>query len=354
MNRQRQRHSERPKVSILVPNLNNRRFLAQRMRTILDQTLSDWELIIVDSYSDDGVWELFQEFAAHDARIQISQAPRDGIYPNLNRCIAQARGEYVYIATSDDTMSPDCLETMATAMDRHPECGMCHTCLKVIDEQGQDISNFWEDLPVGRFYGDLMTKQHIRFAPYDGILHCALYTVYTSLTQLLIRRSVFETVGLFPTRWGSEGDFEWGMRVGLVCNILHLPETLATWRIHVKQASRQYNPDASARKARFCQMIQAAIAVLKKSPSPSTLKINVNRLTFLYRQEQFLSGIWECPTKRQRYGFFLKFFFIRPDIIAHFLLRRLQRKPYIAEERFSYLHQELERLGLTNLVKIAS
>ena len=49
-----------PKVSILLPNLNNRRYLDERIDCILNQTFTDWELVIVDNYSDDGAWEFFR------------------------------------------------------------------------------------------------------------------------------------------------------------------------------------------------------------------------------------------------------------------------------------------------------
>lgn len=52
----------KPLVSILLPNLNTRPFLEERMATILTQTYTNWELIIVDSYSDDGAWEYLSRF----------------------------------------------------------------------------------------------------------------------------------------------------------------------------------------------------------------------------------------------------------------------------------------------------
>ncbi len=52
----------RPLVSICLPTLNARRFLEPRMESILAQTLTDWELIVCDSYSNDGTWEYFQQF----------------------------------------------------------------------------------------------------------------------------------------------------------------------------------------------------------------------------------------------------------------------------------------------------
>src|SRR5207244_12706918 len=101
-----------PKVSICVPNLNTRPYLPERFETVFNQTFQDWELVVCDSYSDDGSWEYIQELAAREPRMRISQTPRKGVYAGFNDCIQLARGAYVYVATSDDTMSPDFLEEM--------------------------------------------------------------------------------------------------------------------------------------------------------------------------------------------------------------------------------------------------
>ena len=67
-----------PRVSICVPNLGTRPFLPERFETIFNQTFTDWELIVYDSYSDDGSWEYIQELAAREPRMRISQGPREG------------------------------------------------------------------------------------------------------------------------------------------------------------------------------------------------------------------------------------------------------------------------------------
>ena len=82
-----------PLVSILLPNLNTRPFLEERMATILNQTCSDWELIIADSYSDDGSWEYLNRFPVRDSRITACQIPR-GLYQSWNFCLGNARGKY--------------------------------------------------------------------------------------------------------------------------------------------------------------------------------------------------------------------------------------------------------------------
>jgi len=104
-----------PKVSICVPNLNTRPFLPERFRTIQEQTLQDWELLIYDSYSEDGAWTYIQDFVAAEPRARCWQGPREGTPGSWSACIREAQGEYVYIATSDDTMAPDCLEKLAAS-----------------------------------------------------------------------------------------------------------------------------------------------------------------------------------------------------------------------------------------------
>jgi glycosyltransferase involved in cell wall biosynthesis len=224
-------------ISVLLPNLNSRKFIEERLESIFSQTYASWELVVFDNYSDDGSWEIIQRYAAKEPRMRISQAPREGMYANWNNCIRQAKGEYIYIATADDTMMPDCLEKMVRALEVHPECGISHCNLKIIDEKGNWLKGMWERYLPQLFYGDLIQKEHIRKAPLDGLLHFAFRTVYTSVTQLLIRKSVFSRVGLFPAQWGSQGDFYWGMRAAFFFDTIHIPEYLATWRIYLGQAT---------------------------------------------------------------------------------------------------------------------
>jgi len=230
-----------PQVSICVPNLNTRPYLPERFETIFNQTLQDWELIVYDSFSNDGAWEYIRELAVREPRTRISQGPRDGIYPGWNVCIRQARGEYIYIATSDDTMAPDCLEKLVAALTLSSQCGLAHCRLVVIDEAGQPRSE--DNWPHGTAFGvsapELLQQAHIRYAPLDGVLHLTGQSVYLSITGLLIRRTLFSKVGNFRSDWGSSGDINWAMRAGLVANTVHVPDTWASWRRHASQATKE-------------------------------------------------------------------------------------------------------------------
>ncbi len=312
-----------PKVSILLPNLNNRPYLDERSQTIMDQTFSDWELIIVDNYSDDGAWEFFQEWARKDRRIKISKAPRNGMYANWNNCIRLAKGEYVYIATSDDTMSPDFLEIMVKALDEYPECDLAHCKLKIIDENGNPHPSLnWDKFYCTVYFGDLISQKHIRLAPHDGLLHCGVKTVYTSITQLLIRRSLFDRIGLFLTNYSSIADFEWEMRASLVAHTIHIPQYLATWRVHQDQGTDQGFLDSSNHRSQLLEMIDHALKVTRKI-NPTALKgIKKSRLKYFYLKEKFkLEGMEQKQRKETtlfKYKIGLKWLFTHPKIVLDY------------------------------------
>jgi glycosyltransferase involved in cell wall biosynthesis len=253
-----------PRVSICVPNLNTRPFLAERFDTIRAQSFRDWELLVYDSYSDDGAWEYIRDVAAREPRARAWQGPRAGTPGSWSPCVSEARGEYVYIATSDDTMPPDCLEKLVAALDAHPECDIAHCPLQAIDEHGRCITaigDWWRNRSMfAESSGDLIARPHVRRAPFDGLLHLLGGSVYISITQLLIRRSLFDRIGYFESTWGSIGDFNWDMRAGLVANTLHVPDTWGGWRVHSSQATAAVKLESAEHAERIDDMIDDAIA----------------------------------------------------------------------------------------------
>jgi hypothetical protein len=161
------------------------------------------------------------------------------MYVNWNHCVKRARGKFIYIATSDDTMPPDCIEKLLGALEAHPECGLAHCRLRVIDEAGNEATDDWwsHTSMFAQSSGGLLHERHVRKAPFDGLLHLTGQSVYISTTQLLIRRAAFEQVGMFQPRWGSVGDFAWNMLAGLLLDAVHVPETWGGWRMHPGQAT---------------------------------------------------------------------------------------------------------------------
>lgn len=335
------------RVSILLPNLNNRPYLEERIQTIRYQTFSEWELIIGDSYSDDGAWEYFQNWAKIDSRIKIYQVPRQGIYAGWNDCIRLAGGEYVYIAPGDDTMHPRCLEIMVDILDRYPCCDLAHCKLRIVDKSGKRHPCLcWDKFDSTVYFGNLINRQHIRFAPHDGLLYCGVKSVYTSITQLLIRRRLFDRIGLFLTHFGSVADFEWGMRAALVANTVHIPQYLATWRVHPNQQTHLGSLQSVKHISNLLEMMGHAFETAEKI-DPSRLKI-IDKTTVkcLYEKERLQFEMKEKKSWTSLFKIGLKWLFIRIKILIKLQLFVAPLEPLVFSRRI------LARYGFKNNLEI--
>ena len=205
------------------------------METILAQTIMDWELIVCDSHSDDGAWEFFQQFKS-DPRIRLEQVPRAGIYAGFNECLRRATGKYCYIATSDDTASPNLLEKMVAPLERFPEVKLAFCDYERIDEQSRPLPPLPRDWRR-EFLGEWLHVPSIHNGQTEFLLHCAFNTIWVTMTSVLFRRGLLDQIGYFPTEFKSLGDLAWTLRASLATDIAFVPGRLATWRIHPEQAS---------------------------------------------------------------------------------------------------------------------
>lgn len=226
-----------PQVSICLPNLNTAPFLKERLDSIQDQTFLDWECVVSDNFSNDGAWDHFVAAAATDKRFKIKQEPRDsnGMYPNWNHCLNRVTGEFVYIATSDDTMRPNYLVKCVRMLERHPESAVVVCDFDEIDQKGE--VNTKEDSWHRRYYGSTMLEAGIRGSLSEFIATLALGTPWFTITSVLFRRRLLEKTGLFPTSFGSHGDNLWTARAALAGDVVYVPERLATFRRHETQAT---------------------------------------------------------------------------------------------------------------------
>ena len=102
-----------PKVSILIPVFNREDYIAECIQSALSQNFTDFEVVVVDNASDDGTWEICQQFAALDQRVRIFRnASNIGPVRNWRRCAQEAKGEYSKILFSDDCLEPNCLSEL--------------------------------------------------------------------------------------------------------------------------------------------------------------------------------------------------------------------------------------------------
>lgn len=99
-------------VSVIIPVYNRAGMLERSVRSVMEQSLSDWEIILVDDGSSDGSDLICDAFAAEDARIRAFHKPNGGVSSARNLGLEEARGEWLAFLDADDRLYPDALETM--------------------------------------------------------------------------------------------------------------------------------------------------------------------------------------------------------------------------------------------------
>ena len=104
-------------VSVIMPAYNRADMVGDAIGSILAQSYDNWEIVIVDSHSSDGTFEVCQSFARKDSRIKVFSLECSGVSVARNKCLDEAKGDYVFFLDSDDVGHPKIIETLVTAME---------------------------------------------------------------------------------------------------------------------------------------------------------------------------------------------------------------------------------------------
>ena len=206
------------------------------MESIFTQALTDWELIVCDSYSDDGTWEYLQQFK-DDPRVRLYQVPREGLYAGWNECLKRCRGTYVHIAPADDTCLPTFLSRTVGLLEKQKTCDLAVTQFHFIDADDRIVS----PPPARRLdavYGKSIAFDVCRPREAEILIHYCIGGIpWVTASALVFRRTLLDSVGLFPADIGPNADVIWSLKCSLFSDTLSVPEFLATWRQLEGQAS---------------------------------------------------------------------------------------------------------------------
>ena len=121
--------------TVAIPVFNQRDFIAQTVRSALDQEIADLEVLVVDNASSDDTGNIVRGIAAGNARVHYVRHPANiGMARNFSACISLAKGEYVQILCADDALEPGCTAALADALTRHPECVLA-ACGRILADE---------------------------------------------------------------------------------------------------------------------------------------------------------------------------------------------------------------------------
>src|SRR6267378_3760300 len=129
-----------PKVSVIVPNYNHARFLRQRLDSIMGQTFQDFEVVLLDDCSIDESRSILSEYADDPrVRIEFNAVNSGSTFKQWNKGVRLARGEYVWLAESDDYADPQLLERLVSRLDAEPNAVLCNCRSVRVSSEGEII-----------------------------------------------------------------------------------------------------------------------------------------------------------------------------------------------------------------------
>ena len=201
-----------PLVSILMPVWNVAPYVEAAVQSVLDQSWTAWELIVVDDHSNDGSDRLVEAF--EDPRIRLLRQPRHcGIVAALNRAAGEARGEYLARMDGDDISHHDRLQRQLAFMRAHPSLDLIGTDCLVIDET---------DSIVARMHFPERHTQLQRVLRHRPCLHHGTW---------MLRKSAFAKLGGY--RFDAAEDYDFLTRADTAkLRFGNLSEPLYSWRKH--------------------------------------------------------------------------------------------------------------------------
>ncbi|MCC7208161.1 MAG: glycosyltransferase [Anaerolineae bacterium] len=206
-----------PLVSVIVPSYNYAHLIERCIDSVLEQTYTNWELIVCDDCSDDGSVSLLHQRYGHDTRVRIySNECRLGIFGNIARAIGYSSGPFLKILMADDWLHVDYLTATLDLFDAHPSIGLCSVRTTVFSEASQLVETRFEPDRGQDFY------------PSERILWWTTREVNPigNPSRLIFRRLAYEEVGGFDLGIEYCTDLDLWIRmlehwdIGFVCRIL--------------------------------------------------------------------------------------------------------------------------------------
>lgn len=203
-----------PTVSVVMPVYNAQKYLGEAVDSILSQTFSDFELIILNDGSSDSSHAILSEFVAKDARIVYKNFTRNRGLPSvLNDGIRISHGRYIARMDQDDISLPERLEKQVNYLQIHPEVGICGSWAEIIGERAGEILKY--PCAHDEIYAKMLFE--------NALVH----------PTVMMRSSVIRQHGLlYDTLATHIEDYElWSRALPLVC-FANISEPLLQYRLH--------------------------------------------------------------------------------------------------------------------------
>lgn len=209
---------EKPTVSVIIPTYNASGFILDTLKSVMDQTMRDLEVIVVDDHSCDNTLKIVRGFASLDDRIKyVALEKRSGVSRARNTGIKESKGKYIAFLDHDDLWLSQKLEKQLKLFQEDNELGLVFSRESIITLDGKvvGVSGGLAHLRRGYIFRDLLCEHFI------------------SPSTVLIKREVFDALDeWFVESMEMAEEADLFLRIAYVFKVDFCDEVLAKWRIH--------------------------------------------------------------------------------------------------------------------------
>jgi glycosyltransferase involved in cell wall biosynthesis len=204
-----------------------------RIESVLNQTFTDFEVIILDDCSPDNSLEIIKKYCDLDSRISFypNEKNSGSTFSQWNKGVSLAKGDYIWLAESDDYCEPNFLETLVPLLDENPNVGIAFAQSAIVDEKNNLINSFNENykfiFKTNRWESDFVV---------NGKYECANYLIFSNTipnaSGALLRKSVYNQSGGAEVGWRLNGDWFFYVKMLLISDLAFVAQHLNYFRMH--------------------------------------------------------------------------------------------------------------------------
>ena len=218
------RDCDKPVFTILVPTYNQAGFLPHALDSLINQTYSNWEAVVVNDGSTDKTAQVMNRYAEKDPRIRIFHKDNGGVASALNEGLRYARGQWICWLSSDDLFESEKLQIHLQAINENPNIYFFHTGYYVLDDRKNCRIPCKSDLDT---FIPLLELQVLKFFEIN----------YFNGISIAVHRKVFDRVGCFNEEYRNGQDFDMWLRISALYLSYFINKRTCVTRIHPAQGT---------------------------------------------------------------------------------------------------------------------
>jgi glycosyltransferase involved in cell wall biosynthesis len=260
-----------PLISVIIPVYNGEKTIRETIESVLNQSFSDFELIVINDGSQDSTLDVLGSI--QDPRLKVFSYPNSGVSASRNRGFSHTVGEFIAFLDADDLWTPDKLEAQLKALQENPDAAVAYSWTDFIDETGQFLGHGSHRTVNGDVYAELL-----------------LFDFLDNGSNPLIRRQALTEVGNFDKEVAGAEDWDMWFRLAAHYHFVAVPSPQILYRVYTTSMSSNTS-----------KMEAASLRVLERAykQAPKSLQV-FKKQSFAYLYKYLIFKSLQGSPRRQR------------------------------------------------------